>query len=406
MTTPMGGPAALPFGQSRHLHVAGDDGHVGCLDGLRGLAALWVFLSHAQILSGLRFLPVLSWGDMAVDLFMMISGFLMAHHFLDRRAREPWEAASTWRAFWLRRWFRIAPAYYLLLAVALALGPWLGEHRELIARHFPDTATAPARYLDGSLANVAAHVSFVFGLLPDYAFRTPLPDWSIGLEMQFYALFPFLMLAIGARLSPARLAAVVAAAFAAGWALRGYGARFEMPAFLPLKLPVFLIGVAFAYARRAGPSRGALGAWAVVAAVAAIEWARQRGLHGAGFVAMTLGLGLLVGAAGRRFGARVLEPVRAALASRAGFLAGEYAYGLYLVHLLVMIPVAGWLAQRPDYLALKGAGRFLVCVALTLPPALAGCALIHRLVEAPGIRLGKRVVGRLGTRRDGAAAPA
>ncbi len=390
MTTSTSCSATVPIGPRQ----GAGDGHVGCLDGLRGLAALWVFLSHAQILSGLRFLPVLSWGDMAVDLFMMISGFLMAHHFLQRRGTEPWQAPGTWRAFWLRRFFRIAPAYYLLLAVALALGPWLGQYRDLIASHFPETATAPARYLDGSLANIAAHVSFVFGLLPDYAFRTPLPDWSIGLEMQFYALFPFLMLAIGPRLSACRLLAVVGAALLAGWALRGYGARFEMPAFLPLKLHVFLAGIAFAYARRAGPSRAALVAWVVVLGLAAMEWARQGGLHGAAFVAMVIGTGLLVGAAGDRFGARVLEPVRTALSSRAGFLAGEYAYGLYLVHLLVMIPVAGWLAQHPDYLALKGVGRFLVCVAITAPPTLVGCALIHRLVETPGIQLGKRLVAR------------
>ena len=119
---------------------------------------------------------------------------------------DPWTAPATWRAFWLRRFFRIAPAYYLLLIVALLIGPWLGECRTLIAGPFPGTTTPIERYTDASFANIAAHVSFVFGALPAYAFRTPLPDWSIGLEMQFYAVFPFLMLLIGVRGRAVRLA--------------------------------------------------------------------------------------------------------------------------------------------------------------------------------------------------------
>ena len=116
---------------------------------------------------------------------MMISGFLMAHNCLARSEREPWEAWSTWRTFWVRRYFRIAPAYYLLLLIALAIGPMLGSYRAAIGEPFPQTLTPAARYLDASLSNVWYHVTFLFGTLPDHAFRTPLPDWSIGLEMQF-----------------------------------------------------------------------------------------------------------------------------------------------------------------------------------------------------------------------------
>jgi len=56
-----------------------DGAHIGVLDGLRGFAAFWVLLSHVSILAGMPAVPVLSWGGSAVDLFMMISGFLMTH---------------------------------------------------------------------------------------------------------------------------------------------------------------------------------------------------------------------------------------------------------------------------------------------------------------------------------------
>lgn len=366
--------------------AGGADHHVGALDGLRALAAIWVYLSHVALLTGMRILPVLSWGDMAVDLFMMISGFLMAHHYLHRRDREPWTAPSTWRAFWLRRFFRIAPAYYLLLAIALLLGPWLGECRTLIAVPFPGTVTPLARYTDASPTNVLAHVSFVFGALPGYAFRTPLPDWSIGLEMQFYALFPFLMLLVGTRGRPLRMAAAIALALAALWGLRGYGARFEMPAFLGLKLHVFLIGVALAQARRGGlvPATAAM-----VAALVLVEAWRQGGVHGAGFVLMVAGFALLVAGPA---GWRPLARARAALSTPLARQGGEYAYCLYLIHLLWLIPAAGLLTLQPWYLELKGVLRFLLCIALTAPPVLLCCVVIHRVVETPGIRLGKRIV--------------
>ena len=223
--------------------------HVPWLDGLRGIAALWVFVSHVQILSGMRYVPLISWGGLAVDLFMMLSGFLMAHHYLLRRAREPWEEPSTWVHFWTRRFFRIAPLYYLLLIVALALGPWLGEQRGAIAAAWPTTATPAARYADQSFGNLLAHMSFVFGALPDYAFRTALPDWSIGLEMQFYLVFPLLMLAV-ARFGAFTVGTVtVAACVAMRWLWPGYFHQFEMPAFLPLKMYVFFIGMGIALSR-------------------------------------------------------------------------------------------------------------------------------------------------------------
>ncbi|RZA11338.1 MAG: acyltransferase, partial [Proteobacteria bacterium] len=362
------------------------DSHVGSLDGLRGLAAFWVFLAHAQILSGLRWMHVLSWGDMAVDLFMMISGFLMAHNYLHRRSKEPWEASSTWGTFWIRRFFRIAPAYYVLLAIALLIGPWLGEYRELIGIQYPNTRTVEARYLDGSLSNIVAHVTFIFGALPDYAFRTPLPDWSIGLEMQFYAVFPFLMLFMGSRFSPLRVALAIAGAFALGWLLRGYGARFEMPSFLALKLHMFLIGIIFAYARM---YRVTWATWGLAALIVFVEVWRHPGIHSAGFAAMVMGLGVLVSSSSQ-WGP--LLRTRQVLSSRWGKIAGEYAYCLYLVHLLVMIPIAGQLTLYPWYLELKSSLRFLICVGLTFPVALACCVVVYRFVETPGIRLGKRLV--------------
>src|SRR3546814_12877049 len=60
---------------------------VECLDGLRGLAALWVLVGHMMILTGFR-LPLMSKPDLGVDLFIMLSGFLMMFQYRLRRSEE------------------------------------------------------------------------------------------------------------------------------------------------------------------------------------------------------------------------------------------------------------------------------------------------------------------------------
>jgi peptidoglycan/LPS O-acetylase OafA/YrhL len=83
---------------------------IACLDGLRGIAALWVLIGHCAILTGLS-LPVLDKPDLGVDLFMMLSGFLMVFHYQLRAKEEPWSEPGTWIKFWARRYFRIAPLF-------------------------------------------------------------------------------------------------------------------------------------------------------------------------------------------------------------------------------------------------------------------------------------------------------
>ncbi|RUW43706.1 acyltransferase, partial [Mesorhizobium sp. M1A.F.Ca.ET.072.01.1.1] len=99
---------------------------VECLDGLRALAAMWVLVGHCLLLTGWR-VPILGEPDLGVDLFIMLSGFLMVFHYQLRQDNEPWQRPETWLKFWTRRYFRIAPLFYVMLFLALALGPYLYE---------------------------------------------------------------------------------------------------------------------------------------------------------------------------------------------------------------------------------------------------------------------------------------
>lgn len=380
--------------------------HLPWLDGLRGIAALWVLVSHTQILTGMRPLPVLSWGELAVDLFMLLSGFLMAHHYVLRQAKEPWEAKSTFFTFWLRRFFRIAPLYYVLLFVALTLGPWVGDWREAIAQHWPETATSPARYDDRSLGNILMHVGFLFGAFPEYAFRTPLPDWSIGLEMSFYLAFPFLMVLV-LRFGPIK--AGMLAIVVSGLSLvlfRDFFQQFEMPSFLPLKLYLFFIGIWLAVSRLRGGMNLALAASVVVlVAVGLIERTDQA----AGRMLLVIAMFYLMND-GSLPGSRLVQggigKLRAVLSSAFSKFLGDTSYSVYLLHLLILIPAAGMLAQLPAYLSLPGPVRLLVCLTAVGLPIYLLAWLLFRTVETGGIQLGKLVIRQVVVRRQQLCRPA
>jgi len=165
----------------------------------RGMAALLVLVCHCVIWAGWHGIRNFN-AKIAVDVFMIISGFLMTAGAHIRNREEPLYLVQNWARFWLRRFVRLAPAYYLSLGLAVVLGPWfLGGYREWQSLN-PLTWTGttvydPAR-IDYSITNILLHLSFLVGLHPTYSFSTFLPDWSLSLEMQFYAVFPCLFLAL------------------------------------------------------------------------------------------------------------------------------------------------------------------------------------------------------------------
>lgn len=386
----------------RSLPLADAD-HLPWLDGLRGGAALWVLFSHVQILSGAPSIPLLSWGELAVDLFMMLSGFLMAHHYILRQSREPWEHPATVVVFWLRRFFRIAPLYYALLIAALLLGPWLGDFRSTIAQVWPATGTSPERYTDQSLGNIVAHASFAFGFLPHFAFRTPLPDWSIGLEMQFYLAFPAIMLLV-ARIGAVKASVMlVAGCLALRVLLPDFLQQFQMPSFLPMKLYVFLIGIWIAVARSQVSMRRGL----LVALVLAVSWlAIERTASSVARVALVVSLFYLMDN-GTLPGSRQLQGglqwFRGCLSGRISRFLGDTSYSTYLLHLMVVLPVAGGLSRYHQYQAFHPAMRFGICLLVCLPVVFSISWLLHRFIELGGIRIGKSVVRFIQRRHDRSA---
>jgi peptidoglycan/LPS O-acetylase OafA/YrhL len=243
--------------QDRSTMTPQEKDHLELVDVLRGLMALWVFCAHLSVACTGK---VLSWGppSSSVDIFMFISGLLMAYHWTKRQHKFSDTLAHT-TDFYIRRFFRIAPLYYLLLIVAFIGQDYFFEAREAIRQLVPPpwaaAAAGPNNPLDSSLTitNILSHFTFTFGFFPKYVANNILPDWSIGLEMQFYLIFPLLMVIIK-RFGTLFMAAVgitmclLAHKLFGVYFNPGLLGNYPQPGFILLKLNFFICGMCIALA--------------------------------------------------------------------------------------------------------------------------------------------------------------
>lgn len=147
------------------------------IDTLRGLAVLAVLMVHCSQIGDVDLIPskllrFFSFGDKGVQLFFIASAFTL---FLSLHRRS--ESSS--RNFFIRRFFRIAPMYYIAILYYLfqnGLGAryWLGDESGI------------------SISNILSNITFSHGFNP-YWINSLVPGgWTIGIEMMFYCLVPFL----------------------------------------------------------------------------------------------------------------------------------------------------------------------------------------------------------------------
>lgn len=352
------------------------------LDGVRAVLALWVLFGHASLFLGCNF-PLLNNPAIAVDLFMVLSGLFIANTFEALQRRHVYAQASQY--FWIRRVLRIWPLYAVMLSVCWLFIEQLDAWMQLTATTFPRATAdvaAVASYRFPALNDALLHYSLLFGLVPTSATSTPLPDWSLSLEFQFYLLFPFLYLLLRSRLLLlcviAACAAYVSPALLGFYLEPGRWAHFDQPSVLTYKLNLFLVGVFINAVLKGGQGhdRHSL----VLLAVGTVIC-----LSVAGFLT-TLGIAVILYLLLRpeSWLARVLSlPVPRFF--------GEISYTIYLVHRPLLLAMTGTLATYAEFVALPAALRFaLVSAGLLLLTTLVSW-LLYVTVERPGNRLGHRL---------------
>jgi peptidoglycan/LPS O-acetylase OafA/YrhL len=162
-------------------------GRIPELDGIRGVAIGMVLMTHlfgvvtrpgslfAYALVPLR----LNWTG--VDLFFVLSGFLIGGILLDAR-----ESSNYFRVFYTRRFFRIVPIYVvLLLAVGLAMcmssAGIIGKYEEILVGRLPWW------YFAVFLQNIGMSLHDAWGTF------LLAPTWSLAVEEQFYLTLPLVI---------------------------------------------------------------------------------------------------------------------------------------------------------------------------------------------------------------------
>ncbi len=349
------------------------------LDGLRGCAILMVLAYHVGILPG---------GSLGVDIFFVLSGFLITTLLVEERQRR---GAIHLGRFYLRRALRLLPAFLIVLLLYGA-GNWLLRP--------PEAAAACAREIVVAGCYVANWPD-LHGVAMNGLGHT----WSLSIEEQFYLLWPALLaLLLARRVPPRRIAGLVVVGIVACvteriilyHAFRGTGvdkAAISVRLYMGLDtradslLVGCLVGLSAAggwvprwrrFARPIGAA--ALACLAALAYLACFSsQAQTLYFHGlltlVALMVATILVRLLV--APSRLGRLVLES-----APLAGI--GRISYGLYLYHVPVIYALY-WI--RPTNLGWQHPGMVVAAVGLSFAAAL----LSYVCVERPCLRLKDRL---------------
>lgn len=401
MSSPVGASSSLP----RSEPVS--SGHIPGLDGLRAIAVFSVLVFHVAVrrtpMSGWEapILTALKAGWCGVDLFFVLSGFLITGILLDTKERPDYFAR-----FWWRRALRIFPLYYAYLVLLFILAPTL-QSFALMPGIAESVSTQAWFWLYAQNIKIALEDAWIepTGLVGHF--------WSLAVEEQFYLIWPLVvlylrrshLLALALILIPAALLTRIVLVLWFGQHLAAYVST-------PARIDALACGAVLAMMlrreRQARPAR----AFRYVAGISgvgliAIAVAIDGGLDHMGAATSTLGftgvalvsvaiVGTVVARPNGLVTGLLEHPVLARL--------GRHSYAIYVLHNPVIFVLL--IAERR--LALDWTSA-VVQVAVGSSVALGVSYLLSRvtwtLIERPALRLKERMPGWLVSRAARSPAP-
>ncbi|MEV4759719.1 acyltransferase family protein [Micromonospora sp. NPDC049559] len=363
------------------------------LDGLRAIAVTAVVLYHL-------FPALLPGGFVGVDVFFVISGFLITTLLLAEHART---GRVRLREFWVRRARRLLPALFLVIGVASSVALLVGG----------DVLVGLDRQIVGAGTFTNNWLEMAAG--SDYFDATTLHVftnfWSLAVEEQFYAVWPFVVVGLlglpvlAWRHRAGALTALLLALGSAAWmAVVFDGANATRVHYGTDTHAVgLMLGAALAFRRDrrhatptgdpgSGPARRrltqALGLLSLAALVGLMIWLPERAAvtyRGGLALASLLTAVVIVASVGQR------GVLRRLLESAPLRWLGLHSYGIYLWHWPVIV-----LLRHALPADVPGSTTALVAGVATL----AAAAASYRHLEEPVRRLGVRAFLRRGVRKE------
>jgi peptidoglycan/LPS O-acetylase OafA/YrhL len=281
---------ATPAAATTQPPASAGTGHVPALDGVRGLAVALVLVFHFGTVGiapihvattadavDLSVFRLFSLGWVGVDLFFVLSGFLITGLLLDDAGRPGY-----YRRFYTRRALRIFPLYYGALATIYLLAPFLGS---------PPIAAEMRELLGGTAWAWTYGLNLLEAVHPNRVPAGLAHFWSLAVEEHIYLVWPA---AVALARAPRRVAHIALGAAAASCGLRlllRFGAGVEPAALYvltPTRLEGLAVGAWIAAALRDPATAGLLRGWgARIAAAPLAAW----GLGAAALAALLAVLG-------------------------------------------------------------------------------------------------------------------
>lgn len=363
----------------------------------RALAAFWVVVAHCSIWGngaaiGLRIFDP----KIAVDLFMMISGFLMMSNTVARESFEPLGSGRNYCRFILRRFFRLAPSYYLSLFVAVVSATYFINgyaylyHQLQLSNPsgWPDGGVYDPRRTDYTVLNIILHLSFVFGLHPTYSLSTWLPDWSLSLEMQFYIVFPILYF-FYKKFGAIKLGAWIGIPVFLLGIFVGRHIHWTEPSLLLFKLNYFLAGMLlFVILKRI--SEGFSTKSLIISMLFLVCFDVR---YGKLLILLILLIGCML-----FFGFFEIDSrngfLRKIIENRLVVFASNSSYGVYLFHTFFISMWGNIVEKFSVFQVISPNYKMAIMMIFVLICAYTMASIVYYIVEQPGIRLGKHVINK------------